>query len=380
MVGEVVPMSLRRLIVEVDVSSVNVTEFCRAHGIGRSFFYGLRARYRAEGDAALEPRSRAARRVANKTSLAVENRIVAMRKHLVDEGLDAGPASIAFWLAGLEGLPSESTIWRILTARGFITPQPAKAPKGAYRSFVAERANDCWQLDDTTWALADGTEVKIINVIDDHSRLLVASMAAPACTGAAALSAVAYAAGVLGWPARFLSDNAAAFRHVLAEALAPLGVGSGHSRPYHPQTNGKVERFHRTLKQRLAARPAAELSELQTHLDAFRFFYNHQRPHRSLNRRTPAAVWAHAPKSGPADRPLTPPSHISTSRVNNGIVWAGRRARITIGAAYNGNDALIITTGTACHVFVNGRLARALTLNPDRIHQPLHPRPGRPTP
>jgi transposase InsO family protein len=378
--GEV-PMSLRRLIVEVDVSSVNVSEFCRTHGIGRSFFYGLRARHRAEGDAGLEARSRAAIRVANKTPVEVEDRIVAMRKHLVDEGLDAGPASIAFWLKGLEGLPSEATIWRILTARGFITPEPAKAPKSAYRTFVAERANDCWQLDDTTWALADGTEVKILNIIDDHSRLLVASTAVASCTGAAALVVLACAAAVLGWPARFLSDNAPAFRHVLAQALAPLGVGSGHSRPYHPQTNGKVERFHRTLKQWLAARPAAtDLPELQTQLDEFRFFYNHHRPHRSLRRATPAAVWANAPKSGPADRPLAPPSRISTSRVHNGIVWAGRRAQISIGAAHNGNDALIITTGTACHVFVDGRLARALTLNPDRVHQPLHPRPGRPTP
>lgn len=373
-------MSLRRLIVEIDTSTVNVTEFCRLNGISPWFFWNLRRRFEAEGEAALEPRSRAPHRVANRTPVAVEDEIVAIRKSLLDTGKDAGPASISFWLGDLEGLPSEATIWRILTARGFITPEPAKAPKRSGRRFVAARANDLWPLDDTAWELADGTEVKILNVLDDHSRLLAASAAMATCTGAATLTVMAAAATVLGWPARFLSDNAKAFRNVLAEAVAPLGVASTHSRPYHPQTNGKVERFHQTLKKWLAAQPrAADLAELQAQLDCFRHFYNHQRPHRGIGRRHPAQVWADAPKSGPADRPLGAPTTTHTGAVHNGMVTAGGRYRISIGAAHNHQQALTVITGTACHVFIDGTLIRALTLDPTNYQQPLHPRPGRPT-
>ena len=241
-------MSVRRLIVEVDTSVLNVAEFCRVHGVSTWFFYDLRRRYAVEGDAVLVPRSRAPRRVANKTSPAVEDLIVAKRKELADAGLDAGPGSIWFHLRQIDGLPSEATIWRILKARGFVTANPAKAPKRSGRRFTAARANECWGLDDTSWGLADEAPVKILNIIDDHSRVLVASTALVSCTGEASLSVMADAATVLGWPERILSDNARAFRNVLTDALADLGIGASHTRPRQPQSNGKVERFHQTLK------------------------------------------------------------------------------------------------------------------------------------
>ncbi len=371
-------MSIRRLIVEVSTEGLNVRGFCAEHGISTWFFYDLRRRYARDGDAAFEPRSRAPRVVANKTASALEEAIVAKRKELADAGLDAGPESIRFHLRALPGVPSPSTIYRILKARGFVVPAPAKAPKHTGRRFSAQRANECWGLDDTTWELADGTEVKILNVIDDHSRLLVASTAMLTCTGAATLTALAHAATIVGWPARFLSDNAKAFRHVLADALRPLGIAAGHSRPYHPQTNGKVERFHQTLKRWLSRQPRAEsLAELQHQLDLFRILYNHQRPHRAIARQFPADVWADAPKAGPVDRPLGPPSTIHHSTINNGTATAGRYS-ISVGAAHNGRSALTIITGLACHAFIDGRLHRNFTLDPTRRVQPLHPRPGRP--
>lgn len=372
-------MSLRLLVVEVDPSELNVAEFCRQHGISTWFFWDLRRRFEVEGEACLHPRRRVAHTVANRTPVAVEEAIVAERKELVDAGLDAGPATIAFHLRSLEGLPSESTIWRILKARGFVTPEPAKAPRSAGRSFTAERANGCWQLDDTGWRLADGTEVKILNVVDDHSRLAVASAALASCTGAAAFEVLAGAASVLGWPERFLSDNARAFRQGLAAAVGPLGVAAGHSRPYHPQTNGKVERFHLTLKRWLARQPpAATTGELQSGLDAFRHLYNHHRPHRSVGRRFPAEVWAEAPKSGPADRPLgvaTTVRHVTVGA--NGTVPAGPYT-VSVGAAHARRRATVVVTGTACHVFVDAHLVRALTIDPFRRVQPLYGRPGRP--
>jgi transposase InsO family protein len=378
MAGRDVPMSIRRLIVEVSTDGLNVRRFCAEHGVSTWLFYDLRRRYALDGDDALEPRSRAPHVVANKTDLAVEDAIVAKRKELADAGLDDGAESIRFHLRALPGVPSTSTIYRILKARGFVVPVPAKAPKRTARRFTAERANETWGLDDTAWELADGTEVKILNVIDDHSRLLVASTVMMSCTGAATLSTVAEAAQVVGWPARFFSDNAKAFRHVLADALRPIGIAAGHSRPYHPQTNGKVERFHQTLKKWLTRQPAAATpAELQHQLDLFRLLYNHHRPHRGINRGIPADVWAAAPKAGPADRPLGTPSTTHHSTITNGTCRAGRYS-ISIGAAHNGRRALTVITGLACHVFIDGRLTRDLTLDPTRRVQPLHPRPGRP--
>jgi transposase InsO family protein len=358
---------------------LNVAEFCRQHGVSTWFFWDLRRRYRLEGAMALEPKSRAAHRVANRTGPDIEEAIIAKRKELMGCGLDAGAESIRFHLRDLQGVPTPSTIWRILKARGFINPQPQKAPKTTGRRFVAERANECWQLDDTTWELADETAVKVLNIVDDHSRLLVASVAMDTCTGARTLAAMADAAAVLGWPERFLSDNAGAFQSVLADAVANLGVSSRRSRPYHPQTNGKVERFHQTLKRWLAHQPrAASIDELQTQLDLFRHLYNHQRPHRAIDRRFPADVWTTAPKSGPSTRPLDATTQLRQVVVNNGSIRLDPTCQIALGATHEGRTALAIVTGSACHVFIDGDLIRALTIDPTRTYQPQHDCPGRP--
>lgn len=368
-------MSIRRLVVEVDPASMNVSEFCRGHGISTWFFWQLRRRHAAEGDAALEPRSRAPHVVANKTPAGVEDAIVRKRKELVDAGLDAGAATIRFHLATLADVPSEATIWRILTNRGLVTPDAKKAPKHAGRRFNAERANESWPLDDTDWELADGTTVKAFNILDDCSRMAVACRAMTSCTGAAALDTFSDAAAAYGWPERFLSDCAPEFRYMLAEAIAPLGVAAAHTRPYNPRCNGKVERFHQTQKRWLEARPrVATVAQFQAQLDEFRHIYNHQRPHRAIGRRFPADVWADTPKSGPANHPLTTPTTVHHDVVNTGNVCAGSRYKITVGRRHEGQPALIVTTGTTCHVFIAGRLTRHLTLDPTRRIQPLNRR------
>jgi transposase InsO family protein len=377
-------MSVRRAIVEAELDGLNVSEFCRQHGVSTWLFYQLRRRYAREGEAGLEPRSRAPMVVANRTPNNIEDVIVEVRKELTDLGLDAGAATIAFHLPARlpEGVavPSEATIWRVLSRRGFIVPEPKKAPKGSYRSFTAERANQCWQVDDTEWVLADGTGIKIINVVDDCTRVAVASRAVPTCTAAATLDVFIEASSQWGWPARFLSDNATTFRGGLHQALGELGITAGHSRPYHPQTCGKVERFHQTLKKWLAAHPpAATLGELQDQLDRFLTIYNHQRPHRSLQRRIPAQVFAATPKAGPADRPLGAPTTIHHVKVINGVCYIGQRYTISVGAAYTGQTTTVIITGTNCHVFTNGQLIRQLTLNPHRRSQPIYNRRGNPS-
>lgn len=376
-------MSVRRLIVEVDPSTVNVTAFCRQHGISTWFFWDLRRRHARLGDVVVEPASRAPHHVANRIAAAMEDEIVAMRKELAELGLDAGPATIGFHLRGRLGeamVPSDSGIWRVLSRRGLITPDPSKAPKHAGRSFEADRANECWQIDDTGWELADGTAVKVINILDDRSRVAVNSLAVLTCTAAGAFAAFSTGAARWGWPARFLSDNAKAFRHGLADMLRCLGIAAGHSRPHHPQTCGKVERFHQTLKRYLAAQdPPETLQDLQAQLDTFIEIYNHHRPHRSLDRQFPAVVWQAAPKSGPANTPLGAPTSIHHLVVRaNGTAAIGRRYTISLGAAHKGRHVTVVITGLHTHVFADGKLLRSLTLDPNRRMQPLYNRPGRP--
>lgn len=378
-----VPVSVKRLVVEVEVEGLNVTEFCRQHGISTWLFYQLRKRYVVEGEAVLESRSRAPKTVTNRTPLWVEDLIIELRKELDGAGLDAGPASIRFYLPDrlCPGIvvPSEATIWRVLTRRGFITPEPGKAPKHAYRRFVADRANECWQIDDIDWDLLDGSRVNVVTLIDDCTRLCPGLKAVEIVSGQAAFEAFSAAAENWGWPQRFLSDNAKAYKHTLAEAVGALGVDHRHGRSYHPQTQGKVERFHQTLQKWLHAQPpAASLEELQTQLDQFCHIYNNQRPHRSIGRKTPASVYATTPKTGPADRPLGTPTSIHRVTVHDGICHINKRYSITIGATHNGQQATIIITGLSCHIFITGQLIRHLQLDPTRRYQPLYNRPGRP--
>ncbi len=164
--------------------------------------------------------------------------------------------------------------------------------------------------------------VEIINVIDDCTRVLIASMAVPTCTTANSWDALCAGAQQWGWPERVLSDNGMAFRGPagnggLLPALAALGIEDRHSRPYHPQTCGKVERFHQTLKLHLNRHDlTATLAELQADLDRFREIYNHHRPHRAIGRRFPADV-------GHADTTLRPRQHpLSTATTPHTLVTA----------------------------------------------------------
>lgn len=378
-----VPMSIKRLIVEADLSTVNVRQFCAQHGVSKSRFYELRRAYAERGEGALEAASRAPRRVANRTPDEVEDQIVRLRKDLTELGVDAGPATIQFHLGQAlpEGAvcPSEATIWRILTRRGFITSEPAKAPKAAMRRFAAERANERWQFDATTWRLPERIDAKIINVIDDCTRLFIASRAFPTCTTATTWETLATGACEWGWPASGLSDNAREFR-ALTEPLAAIGVALHHSRPYHPQTCGKVERLHQTLKGFLAEHRPQDLAELQALLDQFRSYYNHHRPHRALARRIPAEIWHAAPKAGPATTALATTETYSAIVRADGRVNIASRYRISLGKTWAHHHVTVVITGSNAHVFADGRLIRHLTIDPTRLTQPLPTRPTRRAP
>ena len=176
-------MDKARYLVEAHVvEGRSVSELAATHGVHRSWIYKLLARYKAGGYGALERRSRAPRSCPSRTSAEMVEAIVALREQLEAEGHDCGAATIAFHLAErFEQVPSVSTIWRVLKARGFVTPQPHKRPRSSWHRFEAELPNECWQADVTHVTVADGVVFEVLNIIDDHSRLALASVPRRAC-------------------------------------------------------------------------------------------------------------------------------------------------------------------------------------------------------
>ena len=249
---------------------------------------------------------------------------------------------------------SVSSVWRILTRRGFITPEPHKRPKSSYVRFEAALPNECWQMDVTHVLLKNGRSVEVLNVIDDHSRLCLASRAFPVTTAADVVAAFYEIAQHYGFPASVLTDNGAIFtasfrgdRGALATELAQRGIVFKHSRPYHPQTCGKVERFHQTVKKYLAANPAARsLAQLQTQLDVFATYYNDVRPHRAKRRMTPRAAYNARVKAKPAATPIRDAGEfrIRRDRVDQTgkvtLRYAGKLRHLSIGRAHQGRRVL----------------------------------------
>lgn len=200
--------SLARLVVTaVLVEGRSKAEVGRDYGLSRQWVHELIRRYKAEGDAGLAPRSRRPRSNRARTPQALEGQIVQLRKELADHGLDAGAHTIAYHLER-RGVtpPSVATVWRILVRRGFVTPQPQKRPKASLVRFCAEMPNERWQEDTTHWALADGTDVEILNSLDDHSRFLVGSDARVVFKAADVVVCFHKSASACGFPAQLLTD------------------------------------------------------------------------------------------------------------------------------------------------------------------------------
>src|SRR5688572_3000442 len=319
-------MSLARVVITaVLMEGRSKSEVARDYGVSRVWVQRLVHRYRREGPAAFEPRSRRPHSNPRAVSLDLEDQVIRLRKELSKKGLDGGAETIAVHLqiAGVDSVPAVSTIWRILSRRGFVSPQPQKRPRSSWKRFCAEQPNERWQADITHWRLADGTEVEILNILDDHSRVCIASVARRITTGTQVWASFAAAFDRWGIPASVLTDNGAVFtgkqrgqgRVALEVQLGLRGIRLHHSRPYHPQTCGKVERFHQTQKKWLRAQPrAATLVGLQHQLNRFQTYYNTVRPHRALGRRTPPRPIKPGPKPFQAARSSPPTTGSDTTR------------------------------------------------------------------
>jgi transposase InsO family protein len=376
-----------KLTVGSGPGELDVSAFCAREGVSRKTFYKWVGRYRSEGMAGLEDRVRRPHSTPNQTGVEVEDVVVRLRKELQDAGLDHGATTIQWHLGRRRAsgelsirVPSAATIWRILVRRGQVVPQPYKAPKTSVRRFEAPAPNDWWQIDSTDWVIADGTVAKIFNIVDDHSRVLTRSRAVASATSEEAWTTFGQASIVWGLPAGVLSDNGTCFsgklkgHEVFFETrLRDAGIRPFTSRPYHPQTCGKVERFQQTLKKWLRKqRLARNLTELQDQLDRFARIYNFERPHQGIGRAIPADRWHASPISGPACEPLAHPDLASRTyhlHVSGGSVSVDD-IRIHIGAEYTGLPTTVVIDKDRANVFVHDQLVRHLTIDRTRRDQP----------
>lgn len=291
---EVSTMSLRKEFVMLALQDgANRRELCRRFGISPKTGYKWLNRYTGEGPAALADRSRRPKRSPNATAPTLERAVVELRQAHPAWGGRKLQRRLSH--LGHRALPSPSTITAILHRHGLIEPEASQKAQPFVR-FEHEAANQLWQMDfKGHFAMATG-RCHPLTVLDDHSRFNLTLHACRDEQGATVQGVLTETFRRYGLPERMLMDNGAPWGNDASHPLTPLtvwlirlGVGVSHSRPYHPQTQGKDERFHRTLNVELLSRHRFEdLAACQHRFDRWRDSYNLERPHESLKMDVPA--------------------------------------------------------------------------------------------
>ena len=382
-------MSKARLVITaVELEGRSPGEVAASYGLSRSWVYELLARYRAEGDAALEPRSRRPRTNPRATPPPVVELVLRLRRELSESGLDAGPHTLAWHLRTHHDITvSVSTIWRILHRAALITPQPQKRPRNSYQRFEATLPNETWQTDFTHVSLADGTDTEVLTFLDDHSRYVLACTAQRAVTTTLVITAFRQAVTAHGIPAiralrqrhglhrpplrrqgrtQQVPERARPTRHHAEElpTQPPPDLRQSRTRPADPQEVAQ----HPTTSgdHRRAPDPARHLGRA----------LQHRPPTPIPGGRTPAQAYQARPKATP-----TRSNHGSHYRQRydqvdkTGSVTLRHDSRlhhIGIGRAHAGTRVIMLIHDLDIRVIdaLTGELLRALTLDPTRDYQP----------
>jgi transposase InsO family protein len=384
------------VITAVVVEGRSQGEVAREYGVSKGWVSKLVARYRLEGEGAFEPRSRRPKHSPRQVSEATRVLIVDLRTTLSEAGLDGGPDTIAWHIAEHHNVTvSSATVSRVLSRAGLIVPQPRKRPRSSYIRFEAAMPNETWQADFTHYRLTTpegllGSDTEILTWLDDCARFALSVTAHPRVTASIVLTAFRASWANHGIPASTLTDNGMVFttrfaggrggRSSLEHELRRLNIRQKNSRPNHPTTCGKVERFQQTMKKWLQAQEQqpATVEDLQVLLDQFVDEYNHRRPHRSLpGRVTPATIYHSRPKA----TPLASRDDDTHDRVRHDIVdqagvvtlrHAGKLHHIGIGRTYARTRVMLLVQDLRIRVVdtTTGELLRDLILNPNRDYQP----------
>jgi transposase InsO family protein len=387
----------RLVITAIEIEGRAVAEVIAAYGVSKSWTYELLTRYRAEGEAAFEPRSRRPKTSPTAISERTIELIVELRKMLTEAGLDAGPGTIAWHLEHHHQTTiSTATVSRTLTRQGLVEPSPKKRPKSSYIRFQAAMPNETWQSDFTHYRLtrpdrSPGVDTEIITWLDDHSRYALHVSAHHRVSAPIVLATFRESAGQHGYPASVLTDNGMVYttrfsggrggRNALETELRRLDIIQKNSRPNHPTTCGKVERFQQTMKKWLAAQPLqpTTITDLQEHIDRFVDVYNHQRPHRSLpHHATPATTYTARPKAAPsANRGNDVHYRVLHDIVDKdgklSLRLNGRMHHIGVGRPHARTPVIKLVDDLNVRIVnaATGELIRELTIDPSRNYQPL---------
>ena len=390
-------MSKSRLVITaLFIDRQSPAEVAARYGVHRSWVYKLKARYEAEGDAAFEPRSRRPKTSPTAIPPATVELILELRRKLSTVGLDAGPDTIAWHLSQHHDVTvSTATISRHLAKAGLVTPEPKKKPKSSYIRFQAAMPNETWQSDFTHYPLTDIETflkgIEIITWLDDCTRYALDVSAHRAITTPIVKATFRKAAGQHGIPASTLTDNGMVYtvrlagigrrggRNGFEQQLHDWHVIQKNSRPNHPTTQGKVERFQQTLKKWLRAQPnqPATIEQLQQLLDEFVNEYNYRRPHRSLpHQATPATLYEALPKALPTNsRDVDTHNRIRHDRVDKtGAVTLRVKSKmhhIGVGRTHARTHIILLIQDLNVRIVnaVTGELLRELTIDPDRDYQ-----------
>lgn len=284
----------------------NKSELCRRFGISRPTGDKWLERFAAEGVSGLEDRSRRPRSSPRRVSTSTEERVLQLRE---ETGWGGRKIAARLRALGYSKVPSPSTVTDILRRHGRL--QSSGRPPGPWQRFERAAPNELWQMDFKGHFAMDGGRCHPLTILDDHSRYAVCLQAMTNERGQGVQARLEATFRRYGVPDAFLVDNGSPWgargpsRHTrLTVWLMRMGIGVMHSRPRHPQTLGKDERFHRTLKYELLERQRlATLSQCQWHFDRWRSRYNHDRPHEALQMQVPAHLYTQSRRSMPTTLP-----------------------------------------------------------------------------
>lgn len=369
-----------RLRVLRDVESgVPVRVAAARHGTSKSQVYVWLDRHRADGADGLVPRSRRPLHSPSQLPADLEDEIVRLRKAYPRYGAKKIRALLA--RSGWP-VPAVATVHRVLVRRGLVVVRSKhRPPPGGWQRFERAASNELWQIDGTQHRLAGGHPFWVVDLIDDHSRYLVAAHVTAALTGAAAWAAVRAGVAEHGVPAQILSDNGTYFTGRLRGSTVPFerqvaaaGIRLIHSRVYHPQTAGKLERQHRTQNNWLDDHDApADLAAATALIAAYRHDYNHNRPHEAIGQRTPADVYISgvgvdlpSVEIGPADHY---PAGCERRRVrDDGTISYQRQhhGRIRLDGRWAGVEVGVIRSGGQLRIYYGSALIDTIIIGDDQ--------------
>lgn len=334
---EQTPMSERsEFLQEAQKSGANISALSKRYGISRNTAHKWLRRWAEEKT--LEEHSRRPKNSPEKTPQAMEQQILEVRQ----AHPDWGGRKIRRVLAdrGIEGMPAISTITAILRRNGYVDPEESHKHT-AWQRFERNRPNELWQMDFKGYfATAEGGYCHPLVVLDDHSRFLIGLKACPNETAATVKEKLTAMFERFGLPEEMLMDNGSAWgfsqqaRHTILTAwLIRLGITIVHGRPFHPQTQGKTERFNRTLLTEVIRRfSLADLTECQSVFNDWWHVYNFERPHEALQLDVPANHYAASTHPFPAILPpvtYAPEDTIRKVDISGKIFYLGKRFHIS---------------------------------------------------